>query len=770
MQNYLQTKLSGPRRVEADARTPGDVKPIISEDGLAGIKMTPFNPPKFSGEQKDWIPFWSEFKAIHTSSRYAAATKLSYLRQAQQNSSLRRQIGACIDNGDSYETVVAMLQDQFDRPRLMHKIYVDQLLGIGQVKPYKSSILDCANTLQSVWDGLSRLGQCDSASIFTTVAENLLPKELRIRWEDETITSKKVPPVQRLIEFLRLRSTQPQYEDKSHYSSSAPEKKSSKPKSSGHHGSIHVASGQPVQSVNPQTESNRSNSYVKGQSHSQKPRTQSFPPCRYTCPLCQEAHYAYSCRVFKEKAVSQRMEHVVAQSLCVKCLKAGHDSESCRNPRTCSVYQGEHNTLLHGAPLPGTSLPVVTGTVNALSSVPTVNSLQRNKLLMTCQALITGPNGKSMPARILLDSGADLSSVTTRVARHLQLIPTEPVSVGAWGNSENQICQSADFTINTMVKSDWQLTMSAVITDRITGIQPRQDAAIVREIAEAQGWDLADPKFDQPGRIDVLLGADVLPYVQKHQSPVDSIMSVETVFGHALMGTYPDKGPLKPRQGTIHIVTDEAVPTPTADEILNATLSRFWELEEPPQAVPAFTPEELRVQKEYALKHVFLPSAGKYQVELPRKVTPLPLGESRGTALRRYHSNERALLRKGHWQQFQQVIQEYLDLDHARPVTAAELLLPNSEVFYLPMHGVHKSTSTTTKLRVVFDASSKATNGISLNDTLAVGPMLNPPLDQILLRFRTHRVALSGDISKMYREILLSPPDQQYHRFLWRPQ
>ena len=375
-----------------------------------------------------------------------------------------------------------------------------------------------------------------------------------------------------------------------------------------------------------------------------------------------------------------------------------------------------------------------------------------------------------MPARILLDSGADLSSVTTRVARHLQLIPTEPVSVGAWGNSENQICQSADFTINTMVKSDWQLTMSAVITDRITGIQPRQDAAIVREIAEAQGWDLADPKFDQPGRIDVLLGADILPYVQKHQSPVDSIMSVETVFGHALMGTYPDKGPLKPRQGTIHIVTDEAVPTPTADETLNATLSRFWELEEPPQAVPAFTPEELRVQKEYALKHVFLPSAGKYQVELPRKVTPLPLGESRGTALRRYHSNERALLRKGHWQQFQQVIQEYLDLDHARPVTAAELLLPNSEVFYLPMHGVHKSTSTTTKLRVVFDASSKATNGISLNDTLAVGPMLHPPLDQILLRFRTHRVALSGDISKMYREILLSPPDQQYHRFLWRPQ
>ena len=85
------------------------------------------------------------------------------------------------------------------------------------------------------------------------------------------------------------------------------------------------------------------------------------------------------------------------------------------------------------------------------------------------------------------------------------------------------------------------------------------------------------------------------------------------------------------------------------------------------------------------------------------------------------------------------------------------------------MHGVHKSTSSTTKLRVVFDGSSQSTSGVSLNDTLAVGPMLHPTLDQILIKFRTYRVALTGDISKMYREILLAPSDQNYHRFLWRP-
>ena len=84
------------------------------------------------------------------------------------------------------------------------------------------------------------------------------------------------------------------------------------------------------------------------------------------------------------------------------------------------------------------------------------------------------------------------------------------------------------------------------------------------------------------------------------------------------------------------------------------------------------------------------------------------------------------------------------------------------------MHAVRKEASTTTKLRVVFDASMKTSSGVSLNDVLMVGPTVHQLLVDVLLRFRTHRIAVVADISKMYRAVELPPTDRDLHRFVWR--
>ena len=112
------------------------------------------------------------------------------------------------------------------------------------------------------------------------------------------------------------------------------------------------------------------------------------------------------------------------------------------------------------------------------------------------------------------------------------------------------------------------------------------------------------------------------------------------------------------------------------------------------------------------------------------------------------------------------MIQTYLDLNHAEPVPPEET--SSSEIYYLPMHAVMKDSSTTTKLRVVFDGSATTSSGSSLNQSLLVGPTLQPTLSNILLRFRCYPIALNADITKMYREVLLHPDDRNLHRFVWR--
>ena len=87
--------------------------------------------------------------------------------------------------------------------------------------------------------------------------------------------------------------------------------------------------------------------------------------------------------------------------------------------------------------------------------------------------------------------------------------------------------------------------------------------------------------------------------------------------------------------------------------------------------------------------------------------------------------------------------------------------------YYLPHHYVFKGTSTTTKMRVVFDGSAKTTNGSSLNDILMVGPKLQDDLYDILIRFRFFKVAMSADVSKMYRQIEIIPHEKDFHRLFW---
>ncbi|XP_039309666.1 uncharacterized protein LOC120358695 [Solenopsis invicta] len=93
---------------------------------------------------------------------------------------------------------------------------------------------------------------------------------------------------------------------------------------------------------------------------------------------------------------------------------------------------------------------------------------------------------------------------------------------------------------------------------------------------------------------------------------------------------------------------------------------------------------------------------------------------------------------------------------------------PSDDGYYLPHHAVIKDTSSTTKVRIVFDASTKSSTGVSLNDVVMVGPLIQVKLFTHLIRFRAYKYVITADIEKMYLQIRLHEDDRRYQRLLWR--
>ncbi|XP_062121532.1 uncharacterized protein LOC133835556 [Drosophila sulfurigaster albostrigata] len=196
-----------------------------------------------------------------------------------------------------------------------------------------------------------------------------------------------------------------------------------------------------------------------------------------------------------------------------------------------------------------------------------------------------------------------------------------------------------------------------------------------------------------------------------------------------------------------------------ADEQLDSLLSKFWEVEDIPAKL---IKESDYVCEENFVKTTSRSKCGRYRVTLPfRKPDGIELGHSRSIALAQFLKNENRLSRNDSLkEQYNAVLQEYVDLGHMTIGTT-----PN---FYLPHHAVFKPDSTTTKVRVVFNASCPSSNGKSLNDILHSGPILQSDLTLQILRWRYYRYVFNADITKMYRQILMDSKHTPFQRILFR--
>ena len=754
-----KAKLGSVRATEAAPRR-RDHKPVLDDK----YKLNKITVPPFTGGLENWHSFWAKFKsAVHTQPGLSDEVKSIHLHDSIKDPSLEEYMRAASVNHVPYDAIIENLKQRYNKPRELHGIYCQKLVNLQPIKGTPSELSRAADTVFAAVTGLIAGGQSTINHIATSLVAPILPKQLRMEWETKTEKTEGVADVFEWIDFMRNKSSSVDHEQKQPQQTYSRAPKDSKPKEYQKsqkkyiksEGRVHVATSQPAAEVESTPPKGR-NQATKAAAHS----------CSVPCTLCSTLHYLFQCRQFQEMTVAQRKTHIQSSNICSNCLRPGHILANCQSTFRCRLCKLQHNTLLH------TDTTTTTGTVHRVSQIfkNDVNPPKENKkMVMTSLVKLTGPTGKSMNVRAMLDSGAEVCLLSSRVMQQLQLKRSnEWMTVGGVEPRETPIPRPTTcITVTSLFREDWSRKVKVTVLPKVTPDIAQHSLKFLKDLPQVQGLPMADPFFYESKKVDLILDVEfldnvLLPRTIKGLPGTPSAW--KTQLGWGLMGGYNLDAISHCTVATVQISSQES-----ETGRMDTLVERFWEIEDLPRGIPAHSAQEIAVQKHYQETHVFSPPAGRYMVSLPKRDTTLQLGESKSSALNRYFGIEQSMLKKGTWSQFQDVIQEYLDLGHAQLVTPQELCLPNHLCYYLPMHAVFKQSSTSTKLRVVFDASCASSSGASLNNILAPGPTLHPNLDIILIRFRSYRVALSADVGKMYREVMLDPEDRQLHRFLWRP-
>ena len=85
---------------------------------------------------------------------------------------------------------------------------------------------------------------------------------------------------------------------------------------------------------------------------------------------------------------------------------------------------------------------------------------------------------------------------------------------------------------------------------------------------------------------------------------------------------------------------------------------------------------------------------------------------------------------------------------------------------YLPHLGVVRTAKTTTKLHIVYDASSK-TSSPFLNECLYRGPKFHQFILDLLVRFRSYAIPLVADVEGAFLMIAVDERNRDVLRFVW---
>ncbi|XP_070141133.1 uncharacterized protein [Drosophila kikkawai] len=473
----------------------------------------------------------------------------------------------------------------------------------------------------------------------------------------------------------------------------------------------------------------------------------------------QANHKTFRCPELINLALENRLNAVKRYKLCINCLGKNHLVANCPSTQRCRTCALAHHTLLH-RPSPGstaTPLPQPQAESAQVSDAVTHTHTEPRSdcvILATALVLVKDASGCYKIGRALLDSCSQVNFISEEFAQSLRLPRSKRnLEIRSIGETQTQIKHHTTTNIKSR-HNHFELLLDFCVTSHIA-YHPDSEIDI-SSWNLPQHSSLADEHFNKSRRIDLLLGTetffDILAVGQVKLGK-DLPVLQKTLLGWIVSGR------CRAHPRTLHqyssIVLDK----------IDENLERLWRIDHVVTPENTLTPEQRNCEEFYTTT-VRRNSDGRVEVRLPFKDAPTALGASFDIARRRFLSLERNLGKRPEvWAKYVQFMQEFQDLGHMSLVGHPQLNTPH---YYIPHHCVLKPNSTSTKLRVVFDASCKTTSQKSLNDLLMVGPTIQPDLYTLLLRFRIHRYAITADVVKMFRQVNVSAQDRRFQYILWR--
>nr|CAH7716528.1 unnamed protein product [Callosobruchus chinensis] len=227
---------------------------------------------------------------------------------------------------------------------------------------------------------------------------------------------------------------------------------------------------------------------------------------KYVCYLCKGDHRLFYCPDFHNMAVKDRVVKAKSMKVCLNCLKKNHTSADCRWSG-CKICNMKHNTMLHVSSDTAASSELMNQ--DSVNTIHCTLATAKNGVLSTAQVeAYNNTNWEhKINARALLDCGSQSSFITTSLCERLTLTKTKhKLAVSGIDNKLTYANYKCDVKIKSIVGS-YSFTLSCFVLDKITANIPDVpiDSSYLNIPVNIQ---LADPDFDTPQSIDILIGAN----------------------------------------------------------------------------------------------------------------------------------------------------------------------------------------------------------------------------------------------------------------------